>query len=261
MARDDIKIERREYKYLLHKEAVDRVRQAILPYCVLDPFAAKQNGQNYTIESLYFDNPAMKLFWNNEIEAVDRFKMRIRHYPQNPDGPLFLEIKRRMNDVISKTRGRIPREGWAEFVRHPPSDFASKIKPKDRSAVERFLALKGLRDFHPITVVRYEREPYISTIDDYARVTFDTRIRSQPMRDLSFDINDNKWRSMDDSETMKSPQSLTVLELKFTTAVPSWMVNIVRSQELHRLSFSKYGTSIKAWYGATSPRSVAWKNT
>ncbi len=261
MAIDSIKIERREYKYLLNRETVKKVRQAIQPYCIIDPFAAKQHDRRYTIESLYFDNPARRLYWNNEIEAVDRFKMRIRHYPQTPEGPLFLEIKRRVNDVISKTRGRIPYEGWADFVRHPPPDFERNIKAKDRGAVERFLALRGLGDFHPITVVTYEREPYISTIDDYARVTFDTRIRSQPMADFSFNIDDKRWRFMDDSETMKSPESLTVLELKFTSAVPSWMVSIVRSLELHRLSFSKYGTSVKAWYDIKSPRTVARKNT
>ena len=238
MSIDSQKIERREYKYLIDKATVDRVRQAIQPYCELDPFAAKQEGGLYTIESLYFDNSARRLFWNNEIEAVDRFKMRIRHYPQTPKGPVFLEIKRRVNDVISKTRGRVPHEGWAAFVAQPPPDFRDQLKAKDRAAVERFLALRGVGDFSPITVVRYEREPYFSTIDDYARVTFDTRIRSQPMQELSFDINDSRWRYMDDSETMVSNRSLTVLELKFTSAVPSWMVNIVRSLELHRLSFS-----------------------
>jgi SPX domain protein involved in polyphosphate accumulation len=258
---DDIKIERREYKYLIDQNTVRNIRESIRPFCVVDPFAATHPNQRYTIESLYFDNPGMQLFWNNEIEAVDRFKLRIRHYPQTPDGPLFLEVKRRFNDVISKTRGCIPREGWQELVQHPPADFRERLKAKDRNAVERFLAVRGLGDYQPLTVVRYEREPYVSVIDDYARITFDTCIRSQPMRDLSFEVQPNAWRNMDDSETMKHRESLTVLELKFTSAVPSWMVNIVRTQELHRLSFSKYGTSVKAWYSARSPRIAAWKNS
>ena len=53
---------------------------------------------------------------------------------------------------------------------------------------------------------------------------------------------------MDDAATMKSTRSLVVLELKFTSAVPSWMVNMVASLNLNRLAFSKYGTSVIAWY-------------
>ena len=254
-AEHGLKIERREYKYLLDTPTIDRIREAIAPFCVLDKNAVGKPDNRYTIESLYFDDHGMKLYWNNEVEAVDRFKLRIRHYPQSPGGPVFLEVKRRFNDVISKTRGRVPAKLWQEVVADPPYVFPDAIRAQDRPAVERFLAIKGLGDYRPVTVVRYEREPHVSLVDDYARVTFDTRIKSQRTTDLGFDLRENGWRHMDDALTMGSPTSLTVLELKFTSAVPSWMVNIVRSLELQRLSFSKYGTSIRAWYSKPSPRS------
>lgn len=249
-----LRIERREYKYLLDAATVNRVREAISPFCAIDPFAEKWPGQRYVIESLYFDNRHLRLFWENEVESVDRFKLRVRHYPQTPDGPVFLEVKRRVNDVIDKSRGKVPHALWRSMVEDPPYEFSDAIARKDRPAVERFLAVKALGDYHPVSLVRYEREPHMSLVDDYARVTFDTRIQSQRATDLNFDSQDNAWRFMDDSATMGSTQSLTVLELKFTSAVPSWMANVVRSLELQRLSFSKYGTSIKAWYTQPLPR-------
>ncbi len=77
------------------------------------------------------------------------------------------------------------------------------------------------------------------------------------MRRLSLEPDNHHWRNMDDAYTMRSSRSLTVLELKFTSAVPTWMVNTVASLELNRLAFSKYGTSVIAWYTLPDMRGSA----
>ena len=241
-------IERREYKYLITEELADQVRHAIRPFCRLDPFAAKQPRDRYTISSLYFDTPALALYHANIVEHVDRFKLRIRNYPDAPDGPVFFEVKRRVNDVISKARGRVPLANWEQLFTSPSSFPWDKIGAHDRSAVERFMTLARSHVADPVTLVRYEREPYMSLVDDYARVTFDRNIRSQRLNRLSLEPDNRHWRNMDDAYTMRSDRSLTVLELKFTSAVPTWMVNVVASLGLNRLAFSKYETSVVAWY-------------
>ena len=70
----------------------------------------------------------------------------------------------------------------------------AEVTGKDRMAVERFLAIHRSMHLRPFTLVRYQREPYFSRIDDYARVTFDTHIRAQAMDRLSFDAPDRGWR-------------------------------------------------------------------
>ena len=241
-------IDRREFKYLIDAATAARVRAAIRPFCDIDPWAAKNPRGVYTIESIYLDNPGLSLFWANEHEQVDRIKVRVRGYAGVPGSPVFFEVKRRINDVISKSRGKVPRAQYMELLTNPRAKIPESIGPKDRNAVERFLTIQRTMQLRPFTLVRYEREPYFSRIDDYARVTFDTAIRAQATDHYSFDLPARGWRALDDAVTQRTLESLVVLELKFTAAVPLWLVNIVERLNLTRRSFSKYGTSIRAHY-------------
>ena len=252
-------IERREFKYLIPSSLADGIRAAIQPYCEIDPWAAKSPGRRYLIDSIYFDAPNLALFWANDHEVVDRFKLRVRGYPQAPGGPVFFEVKRRINDVISKTRGRVARAQWARLLGDPAAPIPPDIVGKDRAAVERFVMLARTLRARPYTLVRYHREPYFSRIDDYARVTFDSNIRAQSVRELSFETEDRGWRAPDAAGTPRAPDSLVVLELKFTAAVPIWLVDLVGRFGLQRRSFSKYGTSIRAFYEAPQRRITRFK--
>jgi hypothetical protein len=241
-------IERREFKYLIDAPMAATIRSAIRPFCDVDPWAAKNPGNRYTIESLYLDTDRLGLFWANHHEQLDRIKVRVRGYPEVASSPVFFEVKRRVNDIILKTRGKVPRKLWTAILGDPAAPIPPEVAGKDRVAVERFVAIARTMNLRPYTLVRYEREPYFSRVDDYARVTFDTRIRAQAMPKLSFESRERGWRALDDAITQRTLDSLIVLELKFTSYVPSWLVHIVESVGLARRSFSKYGTSIQAFY-------------
>ena len=216
------------------------IREAVRPFCALDAFAGPEGC--YTIDSLYFDTPDMKLYHATVYEVVDRFKLRARTYPGSPGSPVFLECKRRYNDVISKTRGKVKGD-WAALI---DDSTGKSVAALSDSAVERFVALYHTHHFQPCVVVRYEREAWVSTVDEYARVTFDQHVRCQRMDTLSLDCEDDRWRAADDGVLMKTPTSLTVLELKFTSHVPSWLISLVKRFDLTRRSFSKYGCSVQA---------------
>lgn len=249
-------IERREFKYLIDADTAARVRAAIRPFCEIDPWAARNPRGRYAIESLYLDTRDLALFWANEHEQVDRFKARVRHYPEVPGGPVFFEIKRRFNDVISKTRGKVAGAHWSDLLADPGAPIPAEVAGKDRAAVERFLSLARTMHLRPYTLVRYDREPYFSRVDDYVRVTFDSAIRAQLRERLSFAAEARGWRALDDAVTQRliGPDSLIVLELKFTTIVPLWLLHIVERLGLARRSFSKYATSIRAFYQTTDTR-------
>jgi hypothetical protein len=239
-------IERREFKYLIDEYTAKRVRRFIKPFCELDKNARHNGDQRYVIDSLYFDTPDMRLYWANDDEVTNRFKLRVRTYPETPGAPVFFEVKARYHDVVVKDRGRAPKN-WPELL----ADGAGTVEPRSASfesaAVERFTTLVRMHHARPVALVRYTREPYESTIDDYARVTFDRAIQSQLMDRISMVPTPGRWRASDSGERMASGNSPTVLELKFTTHVPIWMVDMVRSLELDRRAFSKYGRSIEAW--------------
>lgn len=239
------RIERREYKFLADEETVNRVRSALLPFCSLDKHATSSPDRSYRIASLYFDTPKLSLYQANVHEQVDRFKLRVRHYPESPNGPVFFEVKRRVNDVISKTRGRVSRKEWRDAIKEGfiPDD-ADK---KDRAAIERFLAIVHTYHAAPKALIHYSREPWVSEIDTYARITFDSHIVSQPHPDLDLKYEPKAWFANDSGYYQKNRHSLYVIELKFTSNAPSWMMNIVKKCNLFRSAFSKYGTSILAW--------------
>lgn len=253
MAQSPSNIERREYKYLVDRGTAAAVKAAIAPFCRIDPYAGKSPTRTYTIETLYLDTADLSLFWANDHEQVDRIKMRVRRYSDAPNGPVYFEVKRRINDVIAKSRGRCSADAWSQLLdgRVP---IPTEITGRDRAAVERFLALARSMHVRPFTLVRYDREPYVSTIDDYARVTFDTNIRAHRLEQLSFEPDGGCWRSLDDAVLGRAQSSMIVLELKFTNQVPLWLVNITRRLGLVRGAFSKYGNSIRAFYQPVDPR-------
>ena len=251
-------IERREYKYLIDETTAAAVRAAIAPFCVLDPYASDSDLPGYTIDSLYLDTADLRLFRGTSDEWLDRFKLRIRTYPDRAGSPVFFEVKRRYNDVIHKTRGRVAGDQWQAAFSDPWAAVPPSAAP--RSAVERFLYMAHTVDARPRTVVRYHRVPYASTIDDYARVTFDRDVRCSRAEAFAFHDSDHGWRNVDNPQAAKTNGSPVILELKFTRQVPSWMVAIVRRFELSRRAFSKYGTSVLAWYGVVDARTFAAGN-
>ena len=241
---ETLRIERREYKYLLTCEQVEKVRDAIRPFCAMDPFAASAPGHRYAIESLYLDTPDLALYRANDIELVERFKLRIRRYPDAPGSPYFLELKQRYHDTIIKSRAKVG-EDWADLARDP---FVSRQRLGHGAATERFVTRVHMTGARPTVVVRYKREAWASVVDDYARVTFDTRISGQLAAPdgWHFDLDPSRFRRCDDATGVRDDQTRTVLELKFTAHAPRWMMSLVERLNLMRRSYSKYGRAIEA---------------
>ncbi len=239
-----LRIERREYKYLADEDLVDRVRHAIRPFCELDPYAAKAPKNRYSIESLYLDTPDLALYRANDIELVDRFKLRVRHYPDAPKSPVFLELKARYHDTIVKSRGMVGRD-WAPICNDP---FVSRKLLGTAPAVERFVTQTHRIGARPAALVRYSREAWASIVDDYARVTFDRQILGCMVAPdaWTFDADIRDYRGCDDPTGVRDVASLVIIELKFTARVPLWMQSLVETLGLQRRSYSKYGRCIES---------------
>jgi hypothetical protein len=255
---EPLRIERREYKYLLDETLVTRVRASIRPYCVLDPYAVSAPRNRYTIESLYLDTPDLALYRANELERVSRFKLRIRRYPDAPKSPFFLEVKGRYHDTIAKSRGLVGAD-WASYM----DPFVSTEKVAHAPAIRRFVTHVHAVGARPTCLVRYKREAWASTIDDYARVTFDTAICGQLVAPDAwhFDADPRAFRACDDPEGVRDVATRTILELKFTARVPRWMVTLVERLGLERRAFSKYGRVLQATLVPESLRTPARRPT
>lgn len=239
--------ERYELKYLISERQVEAVRRAIEPYCVLDPYCAKMPGQEYGIGSLYLDTPQRDLFRISSERRAQRWKARVRRY----DGAdrVFLELKNKDHDLIKKHRARIPIEGWVERVHGRPGPEAS-------AAEEMFCRRREVFGLVPTLMVHYMREAWLSSVDSYARVTFDRRIVAQPSSAWCFDVDDVNWLALDGSRSMLSRPQGVVLELKSLTAVPEWLISVVQTAGLLRGRYSKYCKGIERHFGRDTLRGL-----
>ena len=231
--------DRYELKYLIPELRVEAVRRAIQTFCVLDPYCAKSPTQEYGIQSLYLDTPNRDLYRISRERRSRRWKARVRRY--DGSDTVFLEVKNKDESLIKKLRARIPAAGWVQRIHSPGSEYAS---PAERTFCG------NLEQFHlvPTLMVRYMREAWMSTVDSYARVTFDRRVVCQPWGEWSLDCDDRQWLALDDSHSMLSVPRGVVLELKCLTAVPRWLSNVTQTANLTRARYSKYCKGIERFW-------------
>jgi len=248
-------LQRREYKYLVSEDTAERIRRYIAGFCVIDSYAAETGGR-YMIDTLYLDTPGLDSYFATIDDAGDRYKLRIRTYPSaGSGGPVFFEVKRRVSESIIKTRGSFAGD-W-QHVLDGDAGALAQIAPRHRRAIDNFLCHHRYLPFGPTVLVRYEREPYFSLVDDYARVTFDRSLSFQPAGELSVVPAHEHWTYVDDAISQRSSyatRSVVLLELKFTSIVPSWMRRMVHTLDLQRLAFCKYTRAIDALRAVPHPR-------
>lgn len=235
-------IERYEFKYLVPDHLVPAIREAARATSHLDKNAGPDG--TYRIRSLYFDSDGLDLYWANQREQGDRFKVRARGYPGR-ESPVFLEVKRRVKDVIVKSRAAVPAPAWRAILACEGAALDA-LAPATRAGAMPFLARLHRHHLAPVLLVDYEREAYVSDVDSYARLTFDRKIIVQRQGLLDLEGDPHRWRPVDHTARTNTPEPATVLELKFERRQPAWMEALTRRLGLVRRSFSKYGYGVEA---------------
>ena len=191
----------------------------------------------------------MDLALAKERKAFSRFKLRIRTYGLDapPKGPIFLEIKRKVGNVIIKSRAKMNRSTYHDqTVTHP--ETATLLKnPKDNAVQLEFCRIANEIGARPKILIRYIRESYFGANDDYARVTFDRRVSYRVTRDWILpgeEVADWKyWRCMDRQEAFRRPYAGYIFELKSMRDTPTWMLETVERFNLLNTGFCKYATA------------------
>ena len=234
---------RYEMKYLIPDGLTGPIREAIEPFCALDAHGAKSPGGQYVITSLYLDSPRRAFHRAKMARQRKRLKLRIRTYGAQSEGPVFLEVKRRIGDIVAKGRVRLPRAAWASQLQMPVADDAT-------SAERDFRAVMTLNGANPMLLARYAREAYVSEVDDYARVTFDRRLVYQRCHAWDLSGEPTGWLPQDDRLSVGGVGAGVILELKSTVDVPRWMAGLIRRFGLVRAGYSKYCTGVERVWGA-----------
>jgi hypothetical protein len=223
-----------EQKYLVSEETALQIREFVQSYLELDENGVGKPDYSYPVHSLYLDSDDLKLYWTTINGDKNRYKLRLRFYNDNPDTPVFFEIKRRMNNCIMKQRGAVRREAVGLLLsgQMPPRGQIVARDPKHTQALERFCQLAQEIQAHPKVHVAYRREAYVPHDDNSARLTLDRQVRVEPRLTASLNTG------------MENPVLVwgreVVVELKFTDRHPEWFRELVRVFNLRQRGAAKY---------------------
>jgi len=226
---------RYELKYRISESKAEAVEQFIKPYIHLDRYAKPQPDRAYPITSLYLDSQNLKLCRESLTGKKNRFKLRIRSYSDDPDTPCFVEIKRRLNNIIIKSRVRVTNDNVATLLSGrslPPQKYKA-----DEQTLKQFQLYMHCINAGPVIRVRYKRKAYEDDSDNRVRVTFDRQLCYKASSEPIIMFNDTGWQ--------RHRHGSVILELKFTSRYPAWLSGMVKCFDLQRQSVSKYATSIK----------------
>jgi len=226
-----------ELKYIISEIKAAAIETYIRPFLEPDRYSKLQRGGQYPIVSLYLDSPDLRLCRETMTGVKTRFKLRIRSYTDEPDYPRFLEIKRRLNRVILKSRARVADRDVPTLLAGrslPPQGYTT-----DEAALSQFqLYVAGIHA-GPVILIRYMRQAFENTSENRVRVTFD--------RELCYKVTDEPQVRLGGAGWHPSDVTMgySILEIKFTGTYPAWLTRLVEDLDLEVTPISKYATSIE----------------
>ena len=222
-----------EFKYILTKKQRDYVEAHLVNFLEYDPFVANKVNHQYTVRSLYYDDPHFGAFHDKIDGLHTRSKFRLRTYSKHMSekAPFFLEIKGRNNNLVFKHRIPVAiGDGSWLFLRG--AAFTSEIIKNGQSSVvlDQFQIGVLKNRIKPVALIDYQRRPYISKFDPTFRITFDKEI-------TAFNSNNIFPETRDQCRDVLS--GYTVMEVKFHNHMPSWFHRVIQAHQLRRVSISK----------------------
>jgi hypothetical protein len=239
---------RYECKYLVSPEVASEIRAFVAPFMVPDRFAREHATRGYPLCSLYFDSPDLHLYRQTAAGEKNRFKLRVRSYADETDAPVFLEVKRRINDVILKRRAKLCRDAAVAVLTTGHFDGLGESTRELLADLEFFRGHLTLAAARPFLRIRYLREAYEGVGGDPLRITLDTDIAWSPTSIVDFRLGGDGW--------IQTPVPGTVLEIKFTDRYPAWVGEMIRVFALQRQSVAKYVLSVDSFFAQPSLTNV-----
>lgn len=232
--------QRYELKYWIDERTAQRLRPYVQQYLLMDEFGLRQPDFSYPVHSLYLDSPGLDTYWHTINGDKNRFKLRLRYYDDRPQTPVFVEIKRRMNNVILKERGGVQKRYVPHLLAGQLVERHHLLNPHsdhDLFAVQHFQELMLRLNAHPAMHVAYRREAYEKEADNSVRVTMDRQVLSAPTHDPVMRV---------DSPNPHDVFGPTViLELKFTDRFPLWFNELVQTFDCVLTGAAKYAGGIE----------------
>lgn len=224
-----------ELKYRISESKAKAVEQFVKPYLHLDRYSLLRPGGFYPLVSLYLDSNDFKLCRETLTGKKNRFKLRIRCYSDDIEQPRFLEIKRRVNSIILKSRCRVRDEDVPAIF--SGRSLSSRKFKSDENTMEQFRLYVDSMNAKPKILIRYMRLAFESDSENRVRVTLDRELSYKSSSEPTVRLGGTGWQH--------HPIDKVILEIKFTARYPAWLSRMVQCFDLGVQSTSKYASSVQ----------------
>lgn len=224
-----------EFKYIVPVSQMDQLREAIIPYVELDPYAAAMDAHEYTVRSVYFDTSRFDYYFEKIDGYRIRKKIRIRGYnlPNGDEDMVFLEIKRKYKEPIQKDREMLSYDIMLKLMAGEGAQAINKDgTTHDINGAGKFLYHVYLQNLKPVVLVIYEREAYFDRFKSDVRITIDKNLRS-----VAYPCAGDLFS---EENTVPANKGNFIFEVKFKDHFPGWLRPIAGRLGLIRRSASKY---------------------
>lgn len=240
MPADLLQRQRFELKYRLLPQDVPALREFVRCHLEPDPFSAAQPDRSYPVHSIYLDSPDLRLCQATVNGERNRFKLRMRYYSDEPEAPVFFEVKSRRNECILKKRAFVQRACVTSLLtgeRATPDHLVTE-DARQLDALNSFMATAQSLGAGPRAYVGYQREAWMSRGHNNLRITFDREVACEPCAIAEF--------TTDHPDAAEVFPDDVILEIKFTDRFPDWVGEMVRTFNLVRGGAAKYVDGLAA---------------
>lgn len=237
MAIDRLQTQRFEMKYLIGEDTARAVRRFLSCHMKPDEFAATRPNYSYPVHSLYLDSPDLSTYQAVQCGEKNRFKLRIRYYG-DADRAVYFEIKRRTNEVISKSRAKVHRDAVQPLLAGRPPQLRHLARPDGAqlASLQEFCLRMRQLQAGPRSHVAYSREAWMGRGHHPMRITFDRGVR------CGAEFAETLGTRF--GESVEPFNSQVVLELKYVDRLPNWCGEMIRAFGLVRGGAPKYAMGV-----------------
>jgi len=248
MSKNLSEIRRYELKYTISEQMALEIRDYIKDICSMDKNVPK-GEKGYIVNNLYFDTSDFKFYYDTKYKKTNRYKARARFYGEAATDFIWPEIKYKIASVVWKKRYYLPIEDWHSLF---TLENVNPEPPMINKRLDTFDNIVYWHNAHSVLHVRYFREPYVTELEEYGRVTFDRNLCCrQTYGNVGLNYKEQDMSYYDDPITTRHFDSPVILEIKVENNVPFWAVELIRKFNLMQRGFSKYCYGIDSLFGSS----------
>ncbi|MCF0229521.1 MAG: polyphosphate polymerase domain-containing protein [Parasporobacterium sp.] len=218
------KFERIEKKFWMTSGQFEMLEKVLEKHMTVDQYGLS------TIRNIYCDTDDYYLIRKSIERPNFKEKLRIRSYSVfKDDTEVYVEIKRKLNDIGYKRRIRIP---YGDAVRLLEGRDISTGNMQIRAELAEFI-----RRYKPVQKVylTYDRVAMFGKDEPSLRITMDRNIRCSLYHDgMDFSTT---------GRTVRSDNSDVLMEIKANGRLPEWLTAAMSDLKIYQAPFSKIGTA------------------